>query len=133
MPKIRTCARLTALVITATHKPARTPMPIASAVMPNSLARNLERAVASAISAGRGTETNRARRRTGEPIVQAYARRALLCQGRLARRPVSESGKRHVVAMNHFGAACRPENMGDIARITAADALRMQRVIGNEP
>jgi hypothetical protein len=62
MLKIRTCAALTALVIRATHKPASTPTPIASAVMPNSLARNRARTVASAISAGRGTEISRARR-----------------------------------------------------------------------
>ena len=65
---MRTWAALTTLVITATHKPARTPMPIASAVMPNSLARNRARTIASAISTGRGTEISRTRRRGREPM-----------------------------------------------------------------
>ena len=85
MPKIRICATLTMLVIAATHRPARTPTPIASAVMPNSLARNRARTVASAISAGRGTEISRARRRTREAHVRTYARRNLRCQGRNVR------------------------------------------------
>ena len=51
---MRTCAILTRLVITATHKPASTPTPMASAVMPNSLARKRARAVARTINAGRG-------------------------------------------------------------------------------
>ena len=67
MPKIRICAALTTLVITATHKPAIMPTPIARAVMPNSLARKRVRMVASAISAGRGT--GKSRRRTSEPIL----------------------------------------------------------------
>ena len=86
MPKIRICAILTSVVITATHKPARTPTPIASAVMPNSLARNRARAVASAISAGRGTKISRARRRTREPMLRTYARRTPPCQGRRTTR-----------------------------------------------
>ena len=35
--------------------------------------------------------------------------------------------------MDHLGAPGRPQDMGDIARIAAANALRMQRVIGNKP
>ena len=64
MPKIRICAALTRVVITATHKPARAPISIASAVMPSSLARNRARILASVISAGRGAEMIRARRQT---------------------------------------------------------------------
>ena len=35
--------------------------------------------------------------------------------------------------MDHFSAPGRPQDMRDIARIAATDALRMQRIIGNEP
>ena len=85
MPKIRTCATLTMVVIAATHRPASTPTPIASAVMPNSLARNRARTVASAISAGRGTEISRARRRTREPMLELMRGGTLRCQGRSVR------------------------------------------------
>lgn len=86
MPKIRPWATLTALVMKATHRPASTPTPIASAVMPNSLARNLARAVASIIGGGRGTEISRARRRRAEPCPSLCAA-ALPCQGCRDRPP----------------------------------------------
>ena len=35
--------------------------------------------------------------------------------------------------MDHFGAPGRPQDMRDVARVTAADALGVQGVIGDKP
>src|ERR1700733_6466884 len=137
MPKIATCATLTILVIAATHRPASTPTPIASAVMPNSLARRRARTVARAISPGRGTDISRARRSTGVlPMIELMRGGSDHAKGGgdpRRRRRAPSAGERHVVAMDHLRPPRGSKDMRDVARIAAADALGVEGVIGDEP
>src|SRR5580658_747713 len=134
MPKIKTCATLTTLVITATHKPASTPTTVASAAMPNSFARRRARTVASATSAGRGTEIIRARRSTEPPMIELMRGGAGHAKGGGdPPAPSSPAGERHVVAVDHFSAPGRSEDVRDVARISSPDALGVAGVIGDEP
>ncbi len=129
MPKICICATLTRVVITATHRPARTPTPTASAVRPSSLARKRARTVAYMTSAGRGTEIRRARRSPTEPMFKLMHGARPPCQGRAAGQvPESAMSSRWIISARPGG----PEDMRDVARIAAADALGVQRVIGDE-
>src|SRR5471032_2850002 len=56
--------------------------------------------------------------------------------GESATRSKSEAalaiGERHVVAVDHFGASRRAQDMGNVAGIASSDPLCMQRVIGDE-
>src|SRR5271157_2199566 len=124
------CAKSTIDVIALTQRPASTPTPIASATSPHSLARRRARSLAMATSARRG----------GNFMVAASLFRersrawANLCAAGGAKpRAASPLRQGHVVAMDHLGAPRGSEDVDDVARLAAADALGVQGVIGDEP
>src|SRR5208337_4976158 len=120
-----TWAKLTISVMALTATPASTPTPIASATSPSSLARRRARNLAMRTSAGRGVfiETPGRMQRSCAACPDLCA----TCRPK-PRAAASAARQRHVVAMDHFGAARRPEEMGDIARVAPADAFGMQGV-----
>src|SRR5574337_1366148 len=124
------CAVLAIKVITATQTPAAAPAATASATSPSSWPRSQARSLATATSA----------RRVGSLIatarVEESATRAW--KSDLGATPRGSQGprtldERHVVAMNHLGAARRAENLGDIARIASSYRLGVRGVVGDQP
>ncbi len=55
-----------------------------------------------------------------------------LCAARRFKQGASALGERHVVAMDHLGAAARAEEARDVARIASANPLGVQGVEGDE-
>ena len=117
-------------VITLTQTPATAPIATASATSPSSPPRRRDRNAARAAAAPRGEKIM-----VAAVIGNGLRASATLCVGSRPKPSCASSPacERHVVAMDHFGAARRAEDLGDVARLAAANALRMRRVVGDEP
>src|SRR5208283_2307509 len=118
-----TWATSTIDVIALTQRPASAPTPIAIATRPNSLARRRRRSLASVASALRGRKLIVAAGRFG---VRPQAWADLCAAGDQSQGVASSLRQRHVVAVDHFGAAGGAENMRDVARLAAANAFGVQ-------